>query len=1129
MDDANEEANSQLAFVSFTDEMEINPDEPLMLNEREEDSFPTELNMLSSPTDSSVSRFKQDCKEDNGHAHHWCWMCLHYFTRKFHTHILLFWVIIIWPLGLYSLPRLMKAADSTFQAVPGTIAADALDAYHRAYAQPNHTHSHDPHFKPIIALFQLDNTSSSTSNSNLIDSASLNFQATRDYIQNYTEYLHAQFSEHEISIENFYHLYAQFPVLAKRSMASPDGNLILMNINPPATKLSKTELFTFLEQITSYPKEVASPPKDVTVSYTGVSLFQQDMIISSKNDVTSLDTISLPISLLILCYVLGSSVPLLILPILTILSTIFLWSTVLYAAVLKTNIMIAQFTPSIMMSLTIAMSVDYSLFYLSRTLEELGMSSASTMNQNRQILERANLNALATAGHSILVSGSTLAMCLIGLTILPLNMMVSTGIGSSIAVVSCIIVNMTVLPSILHTQCGQWLIFYQGRTSFSSVSSLLSSFCCCIKKRESILQPLYDMSMFNKFRRKMRIFLYKELPLDNIQIGDNPDFDIGRNTNIDITPLLLEHELGIDYERVAELNCVKSDDISFESGNDLKQVDSHISIYSTRSNRQRATQTRQYEQLQIQSQSESDLPDKSGSSSLWMHLGKFILLHSNRSKAILAILVFCFILPVSYFLFQLKTSIAMELMVPYNSPALVTYQKLGSVFGKGALSPYQIVFDGSKANKTIDSSEGFRFMQQVLRNLTNEDMMVQSHNDDFSEGLSEEDKSNLQNLFKEQKSFSLLQYLETEKNYQEMFEKIENTLEFSSTDQSTVLHRTLNLFSTKSNQTVSPEFATGFPATPTLSSYTGIPTLNGTLIPYYIYEVALMCQEIATSIYHTNCPVPALHALAFISNRTCSYNHHTTSVTAILQVDPFTAAGVNWLTSAREVLENITSQAKIETGERPFDVYIIGGAANEYDAIAAIFQSFPKMIGLTTLIVFVFMGISFRSIGVPVRSVLSIGATLSFVYGLAVLVYQYGAFDWTHLRCVERVGAISFLPPIMAFTVIVGLGLDYDVFLTTRILEYRSLGYTHTSSILLGLEKTGRIITAAGIIMCVAFGGLLFSDTLVLNQFSFFLVSAVMLDTFVIRTILVPIVLELCGDRWGWWPRKFPHSFKSVL
>jgi uncharacterized membrane protein YdfJ with MMPL/SSD domain len=109
----------------------------------------------------------------------------------------------------------------------------------------------------------------------------------------------------------------------------------------------------------------------------------------------------------------------------------------------------------------------------------------------------------------------------------------------------------------------------------------------------------------------------------------------------------------------------------------------------------------------------------------------------------------------------------------------------------------------------------------------------------------------------------------------------------------------------------------------------------------------------------------------------------------------------------------------------------------------------------------------------------------------------------------------------MAFSIIVGLALDYDVFLISRILEYRQEGLDHESSIVAGLYSTGGIITAAGLIMAVAFGGLMFSSSPVLYQWSFLLTSAVLLDTFVIRTLVVPIVLGWTG-KFSWWPRRLP-------
>ena len=100
-----------------------------------------------------------------------------------------------------------------------------------------------------------------------------------------------------------------------------------------------------------------------------------------------------------------------------------------------------------------------------------------------------------------------------------------------------------------------------------------------------------------------------------------------------------------------------------------------------------------------------------------------------------------------------------------------------------------------------------------------------------------------------------------------------------------------------------------------------------------------------------------------------------------------------------------------------------------------------------------------------------------------------------------------------------GLGLDYDIFLLSRVVEYVDNGHSTTDSIIHGLDKTGHIITAAGLIMAVAFGGLLFSNISILNECSFFLVVSVLLDTFLVRSILVPALMAIFGE-WNWWPMR---------
>jgi uncharacterized membrane protein YdfJ with MMPL/SSD domain len=108
----------------------------------------------------------------------------------------------------------------------------------------------------------------------------------------------------------------------------------------------------------------------------------------------------------------------------------------------------------------------------------------------------------------------------------------------------------------------------------------------------------------------------------------------------------------------------------------------------------------------------------------------------------------------------------------------------------------------------------------------------------------------------------------------------------------------------------------------------------------------------------------------------------------------------------------------------------------------------------------------------------------------------------------------------MSFSIIVGLALDYDVFLVTRILEFRlEHGYKHESSIAAALDATGGIITAAGVIMAISFGSLLGSASPALDQWAFLLTTAVLVDTFLVRTLVVPTLTGWTG-KYSWFPRR---------
>ena len=112
---------------------------------------------------------------------------------------------------------------------------------------------------------------------------------------------------------------------------------------------------------------------------------------------------------------------------------------------------------------------------------------------------------------------------------------------------------------------------------------------------------------------------------------------------------------------------------------------------------------------------------------------------------------------------------------------------------------------------------------------------------------------------------------------------------------------------------------------------------------------------------------------------------------------------------------------------------------------------------------------------VPARSIVTIGLTLCFVYGSASLVYLHGILNFLNISALKQ-NQIHWISPILLFAILVGLSLDFDVFLLTRIVEYRKHGFSEVNSIRVGLSSSFKIITAAGLIMIIAFGGLFLSD-----------------------------------------------------
>jgi uncharacterized membrane protein YdfJ with MMPL/SSD domain len=154
------------------------------------------------------------------------------------------------------------------------------------------------------------------------------------------------------------------------------------------------------------------------------------------------------------------------------------------------------------------------------------------------------------------------------------------------------------------------------------------------------------------------------------------------------------------------------------------------------------------------------------------------------------------------------------------------------------------------------------------------------------------------------------------------------------------------------------------------------------------------------------------------------------------------------------------------------------------------------------------------SVVLPIKSLLMNVLNLSAVFGILVLIFQDGNLEG--LLSYTSQGALEQTMPILIFAVAFGLSTDYAVFLLSRIKEARDNGASDSESVALGLERTGRIVTAAALLFAVAIGAFATSQSVFLKENGVGTALAVLIDASIIRALLVPSLMALLG-KWNWW------------
>jgi uncharacterized membrane protein YdfJ with MMPL/SSD domain len=198
----------------------------------------------------------------------------------------------------------------------------------------------------------------------------------------------------------------------------------------------------------------------------------------------------------------------------------------------------------------------------------------------------------------------------------------------------------------------------------------------------------------------------------------------------------------------------------------------------------------------------------------------------------------------------------------------------------------------------------------------------------------------------------------------------------------------------------------------------------------------------------------------------------------------------------------------------PFPVQVTGGTAAFLDQQSSLAESLPLALFLlassTLVILFVMTG----SVVLPIKALIMNLLTLSAAFGLLVLIFQDGRLE--SVLAFEAQGALESTQPILLFAVAFGLSTDYGVFLLTRIKEARDAGASDRDAVAIGLERTGRIVTFAALLFCIAIGAFSTSEVVFIKELGIGTALAVLIDAFLVRALLVPSLMALLG-RWNWW------------
>jgi len=245
----------------------------------------------------------------------------------------------------------------------------------------------------------------------------------------------------------------------------------------------------------------------------------------------------------------------------------------------------------------------------------------------------------------------------------------------------------------------------------------------------------------------------------------------------------------------------------------------------------------------------------------------------------------------------------------------------------------------------------------------------------------------------------------------------------------------------------------------------------------------------------------------------------STLMTVSLPFDAFSNEAKALVTQSRDAVDSFSSDFNSGTAA------VFHPMAVEVDAEELVWKRIPYVVLATLLVVFVVIALRYRAALIPVKLFFTIALPIVSVLGTGVFVFQDGALNWTGIPSLKSAGGLVWINPVACTFMLIGFALDYDIFLFSRIYADRKAGVFNNDvdAIVHAVAKTGPVITTAGCIMALAFTGMVAQHSNpFLCQMGFTMIFGILMDTFVVRTLLVPAFLSLAG-RFNWWPAAMPQ------